>query len=44
MIDILTAFVYRGWNTAGKIKAELLALLDERCVARLADLVPRQRG
>jgi dihydroorotate dehydrogenase len=44
MIDILTAFVYRGWNTAGKIKAELLALLDERGVARLADLVPGQRG
>jgi len=44
MIDILTAFVYRGWNTAAKIKAELLACMDERGIACLADLVPGQRG
>ena len=44
MIDILTAFVYRGWNTAAKIKAELLALMDERGIARVANLVPDQRG
>jgi dihydroorotate dehydrogenase len=41
MIDILTAFVYRGWNTAAKIKAELLALMDERDIERVADLVSR---
>ena len=44
MIDILTAFVYRGWNAAAKIKAELLALMDERGIARIPDLVPYQRG
>jgi dihydroorotate dehydrogenase len=44
MIDILTALVYRGWNTAAKIKAELLALMDERGIARVADLVFDQRG
>ena len=43
MIDILTAFVYRGWNTAAKIKAELLALMDERGIARVANLVTDQR-
>ena len=42
MIDILTAFVYRGWNVAAKIKAELLALMDERGIASVADLVSRQ--
>jgi dihydroorotate dehydrogenase len=40
MIDILTAFVYRGWNAAAKIKAEMLALMDERGIARIADLLP----
>jgi len=44
MIDILTAFVYRGWNTAAKIKAELLALMDERGIACTGDLVADQRG
>ena len=44
MIDILTAFVYRGWSAAAKINAELLALMDERGVARVADLVPDQRS
>jgi len=43
MIDILTAFVYRGWNAAAKINAELLALLDERGIARVADLGPAGR-
>jgi dihydroorotate dehydrogenase len=38
MIDILTAFVYRGWNAAVKINTELLALLDERGIARVVDL------
>jgi dihydroorotate dehydrogenase (fumarate)/dihydroorotate dehydrogenase len=48
MIDILTAFVFRGWNAAAKIKTELLELMDERGIARvadlLADLAPNQRG
>jgi dihydroorotate dehydrogenase (fumarate)/dihydroorotate dehydrogenase len=44
MIDILTAFVYRGWNAVAKIKSELLASMDERGVARVADLVPDQHG
>ena len=38
MIDIFTAFIYRGWNTAAKIKAEMLASMDERGIARVADL------
>jgi dihydroorotate dehydrogenase len=44
MIDILTAFVYRGWNAAAKIKAEMLALMDERGIARVADLAPGRGG
>ena len=44
MIDILTAFVYRGWNAAAKIKAELSALMDERGIARVADLASSQHG
>jgi dihydroorotate dehydrogenase (fumarate)/dihydroorotate dehydrogenase len=44
MIDIFTAFVYRGWSTAAKIKAELLALMDQRGIARIADIVAGQRG
>jgi len=40
MIDILTAFIFRGWNTVAKIKAELLMLMDQRGIARLADLHP----
>jgi len=44
MIDILTAFIFRGWNTVANIKAELLALMDERGIARLADLQPQWRG
>jgi dihydroorotate dehydrogenase len=43
MIDILTAFVFRGWNTVAKIKAELLALMDQRGIARLADLSSERR-
>jgi dihydroorotate dehydrogenase len=44
MIDILTAFVFRGWNTAAKLKTELLALMDQRGIVRAADLAPGQRG
>jgi dihydroorotate dehydrogenase len=44
MIDILTAFIYRGWNTAAKIKAELSALMDERGIAQVADLVADPHG
>jgi dihydroorotate dehydrogenase len=44
MIDILTAFIFRGWNTVAKIKAELLTLMDQRGIARLADLHPQRRG
>jgi dihydroorotate dehydrogenase len=43
MIDIFTAFVYRGWSTAAKIKAELLAVMDERGIARIADVVCGRR-
>jgi dihydroorotate dehydrogenase len=38
MIEIFTAFVYRGWNAAAKIKAEMLALMDQRGIARLSEL------
>ena len=38
MIDILTAFIYRGWSAAAKIKAELSALMDESGIARVADI------
>jgi dihydroorotate dehydrogenase len=44
MIDIFTAFVYRGWSTAAKIKAEMLALKDERGITRLGDLVSSPLG
>jgi dihydroorotate dehydrogenase len=44
MIDILTAFIFRGWNTVAKIKAEMLALMDERGIVHLADLQPERRG
>ena len=44
MIDILKAFVYRGWNTVAKIQAELLALMDERGIARAADLISDHRA
>ena len=40
MIDIFTAFIFRGWNAADKIKAEMLALMDERGIAKLTDLRP----
>ena len=39
MIDIFTAFVFRGWNAAAKIEAELLNRMDERGVARVSDLI-----
>ena len=44
MIDILTSFVYRGWTAAIKIKAELLAKMDEQGVARVADIIRRGHG
>jgi dihydroorotate dehydrogenase len=40
MIDILTAFVYRGWATAAAINAELAALLDQRRLDSLQALQP----
>ncbi len=40
MVDIFTAFIYRGWNAAAKIKAELLSLMDERGIASVSDLIP----
>ncbi len=43
MIDIFTAFIFRGWNVAAKIKAEMLALMDQRGIARVADLTAAQR-
>ena len=44
MIDILTAFIYRGWTAAAKIKAELLALMDENRIDRVADIAAGQPG
>jgi dihydroorotate dehydrogenase len=44
MIDLLTAFVFRGWNTAAKLKAELLAQMDQRGIVCAADLAPGQRN
>ena len=44
MIDILTAFMFRGWDTVAKIKAELLALMDQRGIVRLADLATEHGG
>ena len=38
MIDVFTAFVYRGWNTPAKIKRELLAAMDRAGIASLASL------
>jgi dihydroorotate dehydrogenase len=49
MIDIFTAFIYRGWNAAALIKAELLRAMEARGVGSVAALdparapVPRQR-
>ena len=43
MIDIFTAFVYRGWNVAAKIEAELLNRMDERGIARVSDLIGARR-
>ncbi|HXP76023.1 MAG TPA: dihydroorotate dehydrogenase 2 [Stellaceae bacterium] len=39
MIDIFTALVYRGWNVAAKIEAELLGRMDETGVATVAELI-----
>jgi len=39
MIDIFTAFVFRGWNTVAKIEAELLRVMDARGVAQVSDLI-----
>ena len=40
MIDVLTAFVYRGWNAAAKINRELAALMDRERVTDLRALQP----
>lgn len=39
MIDIFTAFVFRGWNVVAKIEAELLRRMDESRVANVAELI-----
>jgi dihydroorotate dehydrogenase len=44
MIDILTSFVYRGWEAAAKIKSELLAKMDEQGVARVSEVMSLRRG
>jgi dihydroorotate dehydrogenase len=44
MIDIFTAFVFRGWNVVAKIEAELLDRMDERGIARVSDLVGGPRS
>jgi dihydroorotate dehydrogenase len=38
MIDVFTAFIYRGWNAAAKIKAELLHLMDARGIAAVSEI------
>jgi len=40
LIDILTAFVYRGWNAATRINRELVALMEQRRIDDLRALRP----
>lgn len=40
MIDVLTAFVYRGWNVAAKLKRELLAEMDKQDIPSLESACP----
>jgi len=43
-VDLYSAFIYRGWNAAGLIKAELRDLMDLEGVATVADLTGRAGG
>jgi len=40
LIDVLTAFIYRGWNVASKINHELAALMDRQRVNDVRALQP----
>lgn len=40
LVDVLTAFVYRGWNAAAAINRELAALMQEQRVADVRELQP----
>ena len=40
MIDVFTAFIYRGWNVVAKINAELLQAMDEQGSASLESIAP----
>jgi dihydroorotate dehydrogenase (fumarate)/dihydroorotate dehydrogenase len=42
-VELYSAFIYRGWEVAGRIKRELLALLRERGT-RLSALTARRRA
>jgi dihydroorotate dehydrogenase (fumarate)/dihydroorotate dehydrogenase len=37
-VELYSAFIYRGWDVAGRIKRELLDLLRERGIASVRDL------
>ena len=37
-VEVYSAFIYRGWNVAGKIARELLAELDRRDLATVRDV------
>jgi dihydroorotate dehydrogenase len=37
-VELYSAFIYRGWDVAGRIKRELLSLLHGRGLATVRDL------
>jgi dihydroorotate dehydrogenase len=39
-VELYTAFIYRGWDVAGRIKRELLALLRQQGLSSVGDLRP----
>jgi dihydroorotate dehydrogenase len=40
LVDILTAFVYRGWNVAAKINRELIALMEQQRIVDVRAFQP----
>jgi len=42
-VELYSAFIYRGWDVAGRINRELGALLRERGLASIGALMPDQR-
>lgn len=43
-VELYSAFIYRGWSVAGRISCELLAVLDQRGLARVSQLRPDATG